>query len=318
MLSLSGPRLLLANNPFSRRAPARLLLRSSSCSFSSSGTSAATTDSSSLLHPGIAVCIDDDKIAHVALSSPPVNALTPTLLESLRVAVRGLPAAGAKGFILSSTSQKVFSAGLDLNLLLKGESESYAEFFTRTRAYVAGLQEAARELLSSDLPSVAMVEGAAPAGGTVMSLCCDYRVSPQSSPNFFIGLNETQVGMSPPAWVLELAKLAVTSRRADLFLQRGTLFNSPQEAHSVGFLDALVENRDQMRSRAVAEIREFWQAAWLARADAKRIAREPVLAAMTEEGLDQLAASISGAEFQRTVAGIRERLRTNRGKKGSP
>ena len=56
------------------------------------------------------------------------------------------------------------------------------------------LQETTRALLMSDLPSVAIVGGAAPAGGTVLSLSCDYRIASSDTDGapFVMGLNETQ------------------------------------------------------------------------------------------------------------------------------
>ncbi|KAJ1561470.1 dodecenoyl-CoA isomerase, partial [Cladochytrium tenue] len=156
------------------------------CLFSSSQSASA--------HPGVHVDLDDDHIAHMRLTAPPVNALTPDLLRSIRTAVTGLPALGARGMILTSNSKKVFSAGLDLKLLRRGDSEDPTEFFLRTKEYLRELQEAARALLSSDLPTVAVVQGASPAGGTVLALCCDYRIAPDAPEGtpFVMGLNETQ------------------------------------------------------------------------------------------------------------------------------
>ncbi|KAJ1534678.1 hypothetical protein HK405_015994, partial [Cladochytrium tenue] len=97
---------------------------------------------------------------------------------------------------------------------------------------------------------------------------------------------------------------------ADLFLQRGVLQSTPRAALAAGFLDALVDppTGDALLARARDEIRAAHAAAWFARADAKREARRPVLAAMHDPGLGAVAASIAGDEFQKNVAGILDRL----------
>jgi Delta3-Delta2-enoyl-CoA isomerase len=82
-----------------------------------------------------------------------------------------------------------------------------------------------------------MVRGAAPAGGTVLSIACDYKVG--QAP-LTMGLTEVKVGMSPPLWVHQLAKNAI-GRHANVYLQTG---ETTDEAGclSVGFIDHLVES----------------------------------------------------------------------------
>lgn len=55
-------------------------------------------------------------------------------------------------------------------------------------------QNAILLLVSAPYPTAAIVRGAAPAGGTVISLACDYRIAAKESP-LLMGLTEVQVGM---------------------------------------------------------------------------------------------------------------------------
>ena len=54
------------------------------------------------------------------------------------------------------------------------------------------------QLYSYKLPAAAAITGHSPAGGCLLSLCCDYRV--MQGPKFTIGLNETLLGIVAPFW----------------------------------------------------------------------------------------------------------------------
>jgi 3,2-trans-enoyl-CoA isomerase len=47
-------------------------------------------------------------------------------------------------------------------------------------------------LYSLKIPSAALIGGHAPAGGTLLTNCCDYRVM-VNNPKFTIGLNEVKI-----------------------------------------------------------------------------------------------------------------------------
>ncbi|KAJ3162155.1 hypothetical protein HK101_000774 [Irineochytrium annulatum] len=263
-------------------------------------------------HAGITVSRSplNPLIAHVALTSPPVNALTQSLLSSLTSTLRELSKSGAKGIVLSTGLGKVFSAGLDLTALIKSKEESDREYKDRLVVYLGAFQDAVKELLLTELPTVAFVEGTAPAGGTVLALCCDYRMAPINTGGipWVMGLNETAVGMAPPLWVHRLAQLALPPRTADHILQRGLLFSTPTEAHSLGLIDALVPRYDYLR-HAGKEIETLQRVPWGARVDAKRRARKGIVDAMDIVAIEELHDCLAGEEFQGVVGGIMEGLR---------
>ena len=68
------------------------------------------------------------------------------------------------------------------------------------RAYWTHVQDMWLSLYMAPIPMIAAVNGAAPAGGCLMALSCDYRVMAQH-PKFNIGLNETLLGIVAPTWV---------------------------------------------------------------------------------------------------------------------
>ena len=73
-----------------------------------------------------------------------------------------------------------------------------------------------------------------PAGGCLLSLCCDYRV--MQGPKFTIGLNETLLGIVAPFWFKDTMLNTVGQRQTELALQLGTLFTADQ-ALSIGLVD---------------------------------------------------------------------------------
>lgn len=132
--------------------------------------------------------------------------MTQTCLKELS-SVLSKECRSASSVIIASDFPKVFSAGLDLKTLIRSE-ESESEFSSRIHDYIGLFQETCAILLSCPAPTAAVISGACPAGGTVLSLCCDARVLATDF-NFFMGLNEVAVGMAPPLWVHTLARLVL-------------------------------------------------------------------------------------------------------------
>ena len=110
----------------------------------------------------------------------------------------------ASSLIITTAFPKVFSAGLDLKTLIRGDKPSLA-FRSRLYDYMDLFQETCANLISHPLPTASVISGFCPAGGTVLSLCCDVRVL-CTQEKFSMGLNEVAVGMAPPEWVHSLAR----------------------------------------------------------------------------------------------------------------
>lgn len=53
-------------------------------------------------------------------------------------------------------------------------------------------------------------QGHSPAGGCVLAISCDYRIMIDGK--FKIGMNETQLGMPVPFWLVELMIKTIGSR----------------------------------------------------------------------------------------------------------
>jgi len=190
------------------------------------------------LSPVATLAVDGAR-ATLTLVNPPVNVLNrKTLGETTALLNDVAQNATVKGLILTGGSGKVFSAGLDITEFASPEEG-------RLREYWALVQNFWLALYSLEKPTVAAINGAAPAGGTMVGLGCDYRVM-VDSPKAKIGLNEAKLGLAAPHWLAMAYWDAFTSRRqAELLTMRGDLL-SPQEAVAVGIVDDLVPAEEVM------------------------------------------------------------------------
>ncbi|KAF6202894.1 hypothetical protein GE061_003301 [Apolygus lucorum] len=180
-------------------------------------------------------------VATVTMNRPPVNSLNTEHLETLHRTFIRLENEKCRGMILTSSSPTVFSAGLDIREMYKPELEKARKFW-RT------LQDMWLKLYSSPYPTVAAINGHAPAGGCLLSLSCEYRVI---VPKVRMGLNETQLGIVAPQWFQDCMRNAIGEREAEKALIAGRMFSS-EEALKVGLVDEIAQNKEECIQKAEA------------------------------------------------------------------
>jgi enoyl-CoA hydratase/carnithine racemase len=261
----------------------------------------------------------------LTLTAPPVNALSAPLLSAILKTLSPLatvsprasgnlenPKASDNGsssgknitsLLITSANPNVFSAGLDLKALLHDPSSglSRQEFAsTILRPYLSLFQSVVASLLSLNIPTATLISGSCPAGGTVLSLCTDYRVLVTESPRTLMGLTEVAVGMAPPAWVYALGQTAIPPPHLPRLLSRGLSLTDPKEILDMGLVHCLVPTRSEGLDRALEELQAYECAPWEARIAAKTLIRSPVLQSIGEETLSKVVNSIAGQEFQET------------------
>ena len=188
--------------------------------------------------------IKHGRIHELRLARPPVNAINPALCQALREAIDRAIANGAEGLVLSG-GPKVFSAGLDVPLLLSIQEDGQALYDAWN-----GFFDAARALAACPVPVAAAIAGHAPAGGCVLALCCDWRVMAEGP--FGIGLNETQVGIAIPPGIMRLMQRTVGARQAEALLLAGAMVESSR-ALDIGLVDELAA-ADAVVARAADRI----------------------------------------------------------------
>lgn len=200
--------------------------------------------------------------ATVTLNRPPVNSLNLELLKEISVALDELQNNKSRGMILTSSSNTVFSAGLDIMEMYKPNQDRLREFWST-------LQDVWFKLYGSPFPTAAAINGHAPAGGCLLSLCCEYRVM---CPNYTIGLNETQLGIVAPTWFQASLRNTVSRRESELALTLGKMY-STDEALKVGLIDEVAENKQKALEQATSFLDRFRKISPMARAMTKQALR---------------------------------------------
>lgn len=224
--------------------------------------------------------IEHGNIREIRMARPPVNALDTELCRALIAAIEQAQGDGMRGLVLSG-SERVFSGGMDVPYLLAhGENrhalmDSWQAFFGVARA-----------LAESRIPVAAAITGHSPAGGCVLTLCCDYRVMAHSTDParpFVIGLNETQVGLVAPEGIQQLMRRVIGTHRAERLLVAGELVTA-ERALDIGLVDELAEAGDVVRT-AVAWLQNLLKLPHHAMLHTRAIARADLAAALHNDNI---------------------------------
>jgi enoyl-CoA hydratase len=170
----------------------------------------------------------EERIAILRLQHAPVNALDGALLGGLVEALDEIERSAAAAVITGSGM--AFSAGADL-LRLMDEGSRYIE---EARPHAS---RAFERMFLIPVPLVAAINGHAIAGGCVLALACDHRVT--AAGDHRMGLAELKAGVPFPTWALEIVRYAVAQPHLQRLLYSGRLVK-PDEAFSLGLVDEVV------------------------------------------------------------------------------
>ncbi|KAM6155643.1 enoyl-CoA delta isomerase 1, mitochondrial [Rhynchocyon petersi] len=246
-------------------------------------------------------------VAVMKFNNPPVNMLSLELLTELVISLEKLENDKAiRGLILTSERPGVFSAGLDLLEMCGRNPAHYAEYWR-------AVQELWLRLYQSPMVLVAAINGAAPAGGCLMSLTCDYRVM-ADNPKYTIGLNETLLGIVAPFWFKDTAVNTIGYRAAERALQLGLLF-PPAEALQVGMVDRVVPE-DQVQSTALSVMAEWMAIPDHARQLTKSMMRKATLEQLVkhrEADIQNFVTFISRDSIQKSLQMYLQKLKQKKG-----
>ncbi|KAM5227338.1 enoyl-CoA delta isomerase 1, mitochondrial [Ctenodactylus gundi] len=246
-------------------------------------------------------------VAVIRFKNPPVNSLSLEFLTELGITLEKLENdKTVRGVILTSDCPGIFSAGLDLTEMCGKTPAHYTEFWR-------ALQELWLRFYLSNLVLVAAINGAAPAGGCLMSLTCDYRVL-ADNPKYRIGLNETLLGIVAPFWFKDTLVNTIGHRATERALQLGLLFQ-PAEAFQVGLVDQLVPE-DQVQSTALSVMTQWLAIPEHARQLTKTLMRKATadnLVRQREADIQNFVSFVSRDSIQRSLQAYLEGLRKKKG-----
>ncbi|XP_060653251.1 enoyl-CoA delta isomerase 1, mitochondrial-like [Drosophila nasuta] len=189
---------------------------------------------------------DKTGIATLSLNRPPINGLNLQLLQDLQQSIKEIESNKSTGLILTSANSKVFSAGIDIHEMYKPDKE-------RVRLLWTTLQDIWVALYGSKVPTAAAINGHAPAGGCLLATSLEYRVM---LPNFRIGLNETQLGMTVPIFCIFNYLNVLPRRLAERALNQGHMFTT-EEAVQLGMVDDVAQSKEEALEKCAQFIGSF-------------------------------------------------------------
>ncbi|HEX8376189.1 MAG TPA: enoyl-CoA hydratase/isomerase family protein [Pedobacter sp.] len=141
-----------------------------------------------------------------------------------------------------------FTTGLDLIKLFDYSEDQIKTFWEQYFSLIF-------TLISFKKPLVAAINGHAPAAGTTLSLCCDYRI--MADGDYSIGLNEITLGIIVPDSLFQLYAFCIGRQKAHRYILEGKLF-SPGEALNSGLVDEVVKQEAVVNS-AVRQVQKYLQ-----------------------------------------------------------
>lgn len=190
----------------------------------------------------------NDRMALIGLDRGKSNAINTEMLNELKTVIKNIENDDAIAGIILYGKERFFSSGLDLIELFDYNEKEIREFW-QLFLQVTG------SLVSFKKPSIAAISGHSPAGGCVLTLCCDYRIMNRG--DFIIGLNEIAVGLVVPTSIFSLYSFCLGERKAYQYLMEGKLL-SPDQALEDGLIDQLVEP-EQLRLQAEKKLATYIQ-----------------------------------------------------------
>src|SRR3978361_313811 len=175
---------------------------------------------------------DDGAVRTITLNRPERrNALVPEMMDELSAAFTEANVCGARVVVLAVEGES-FCAGLDLAVLREMGGMTVEEH----RVEAQRVARMFRALWDVDVPTIAVVQGAAVAGGTGLATMCDFTLA---APEAKFGYTEVRIGFVP-ALVSAYLALQVGDKVARGVMLRGRRFGA-DEAFRLGLVNEVID-----------------------------------------------------------------------------
>lgn len=174
------------------------------------------------------------EVATIRLQRGKANAINQLLISELTQVILELKANEQIRGVLLTGHGEFFSAGLDLIEIYEYNEIKVLDFWRDFDRLI-------RLMVAFPKPLVNAITGHCEAGGTLLSLCADYRV--MANGPYRIGLNEVEIGIVIPETIYHLYSFALGRNKAYQYLLDGKM-HSPQEALDNGLIQAVAPLAD--------------------------------------------------------------------------
>lgn len=223
------------------------------------------------------------------------NALSVELVQALLAALTAAENDPAQRVLILTGAGPIFCAGLDLmEAADPGRAHQSAEL----------IAQVLRRLSESRLVTIAVVRGAAIAGGAGLMSACDFAFAEETTQ---IGYPETRRGLVA-ALVMTFLRRQLRERDARRILLTGEMF-SAQQAESIGLVNGAL-GKDQLMPAALNIAAEVLQGGPEAVARTKQVLAQlwpSPLATDLERAMATHLATRQSAEIQEGIAAFREK-----------
>lgn len=139
----------------------------------------------------------------ISLDRPPLNAMTPEMVNALAAAFEAAANDDCKALVLTGANGH-FSAGIDTQLVPRLAADERAELLHALNAMVY-------RLFAMPKPVVAAVPGHAIGAGLILPLACDIRLAARG--DYKIGLTEAKAGLPFPAGPLAVIEATLSPEK---------------------------------------------------------------------------------------------------------
>jgi len=171
----------------------------------------------------------DGDVGVVTINNPPVNALSPAVIEGIHAAVRSLVQDGAVKAVVLTGAGKTFSGGADI--------KEFGKLTSGKKSLDVGFHPMLDALEDSPKPVVCAIHGTAFGGGLEMAMACHYRVA---TPDAQVGQPEVKIGLIPGAGGTQrLPRLAGLAKAAEMCAGGEPV--RAADALAAGILDKLID-----------------------------------------------------------------------------
>ncbi len=168
--------------------------------------------------------------AIITISVPPANTYNFELMKELDAIIEDVRLDTDVNVVILTGSDKIFSAGADINMLKKSDPAFKAVFCLHC-------QETLLELERTPKIIIAALNGHCVGGGLEIAMACDLRFMRTGGQ---IGLPEVTLGVLPgTGGTQRLPRLVGKGRAIDLMITGRTI--SPEEAKDIGLINEVTE-----------------------------------------------------------------------------
>jgi enoyl-CoA hydratase len=165
-----------------------------------------------------------DHIAIITLARPPLNAFSIAFLDQIIAALRRASAdPDARVVVLASGIEKMFCAGLDLDIILGSDDATIRAFLNRLYIELWDVQR------NMGKPTIAAVDGAARGGGMTLAISCDMIIAGEKAS---FGYPEINLALPPAIHFAHLHRILGRYRAFDLLFTARTF--DAREALNLG------------------------------------------------------------------------------------